>query len=48
VLRPAFAGSDAGGRLFEKVALRTVQAVVAVTMIGAGIGLAAGLIRPSR
>ena len=40
----AFTGAFVGARLLEKVTLRTVQIIVALCMIGVGIGLAAGLI----
>ena len=39
----AFAGAFVGARLLQKVTFRTVQIIVAVTMIGIGAGLAAGL-----
>ena len=38
----AFLGAFIGSRLLKKITLRTVQLVVAVGMIGVGLGLAAG------
>ena len=40
----AFAGSFAGSRLLKKVTLRSVQIVVALSMLAIGTGLASGLL----
>jgi hypothetical protein len=40
----AFAGSYLGARLLRKVTLRVVRIIVALTMVGVGAALAAGLI----
>ena len=44
LIKAAFIGAFFGKRLLKKVTLRTVQIIVAACMIGAGGGLAAGLI----
>ncbi|MCP3987283.1 MAG: TSUP family transporter [bacterium] len=40
----AFLGAFLGSRLLQKITLRAVQIIVALCMIGVGVGLAAGLI----
>lgn len=40
----AFAGAYLGSRLLKKITLRAMQVIVALSMIGVGLGLAAGLI----
>lgn len=40
----AFLGAFIGARILNKITLRSVQIIVALTMIALGIGLATGLI----